>query len=153
TWALIARRGESGCWPPRAAPVGPDPVSWFPSLEERGGKKTKYRFVGYSTDDRRLGGPFIQDQRVAFRATADRPYYWRGEALDIYTGHGWEKNIDVQQLPVLDHLYPDPDVVVFDGDLLFHNMKAEDNRATIVWSLPRYHVLFAPGGLRRADPG
>lgn len=153
TWALIALAVGIGWLAPKADASWPDPVSWITSLDERAGNKTKYRFVGYSTDDRRLGGPFIQDQRVAFRATADRPYYWRGEALDIYTGHGWEKNMDVQHLPVPDHLYPDPDVVVSDGDLLFHNMKAEDNRATIVWSLPRYHVLFAPGGLRRADPG
>ena len=74
-----------------------------------GRETNQKRFVGYSTDDRRLGGPFIQDQRVAFRATADHPYYWRGEALDIYTGHGWEKH---RNLPVPIHLYPDPTSVV-----------------------------------------
>ncbi len=153
TWSLIALAVGIGWLAPKADASWPDPVSWITSLDERAGNQTKNRFVGYSTDDSRLGGPFIQDRRIAFRATANRPYYWRGEALDIYTGHGWEKNIDVQQLPVSDHLYPDPAVVVPEANLLFHNMDVENNRATIVWNLPRYHILFAPGGLRRADPG
>ncbi len=42
--------------------------------------------IGYGSDDSQLGGPFIQDDRVAFTATVDRPYYWRGESRVIYTG-------------------------------------------------------------------
>jgi len=62
TWALIALAVGIGWLAPKADASWPDPVSWITSLDERAGNKTKYRFVGYSTDDRRLGGPFIQDQ-------------------------------------------------------------------------------------------
>lgn len=151
TWALIALAVGIGWLAPKADASWPDPVSWITSLDERAGAQTKNRFIGYSTDDSRLGGPFIQDRRIAFRATVNRPYYWRGEALDIYTGHGWEKN--TRQLPVPTHLYPDPTIRVPKPMLLFQNLDDEKNRATIVWSTPRYHVLFAPGQLRRADPG
>ncbi|GAA5343877.1 transglutaminase TgpA family protein [Planifilum fimeticola] len=151
TWSLIALAVGIGWLAPKADASWPDPLSWVTSLDERAGNKTNHRFIGYSTDDSRLGGPFIQDRRIAFRATADRPYYWRGEALDIYTGHGWEK--ETKGMPVPIHLYPDPTVQAPDPILLFRNLETEDNRATITWNQSRYHVLFAPGGLRRADPG
>jgi len=150
TWALIALAVGIGWLAPKADARWPDPVSWITSQDERAGSRTQGRFSGYSSDDRRLGGPFIQDRRTAFRATVDHPYYWRGEALDIYTGHGWEEN---RNPPVPIHLYPDPTIRVPSHLLLFHDLEAVKNRATIAWSYPRYPVLFTPGQLRRADPG
>lgn len=152
TWTLIALTIGIGWLAPKADASWPDPVSWITSQDERAGSQTMGQFSGYSSDDRRLGGPFIQDQRVAFRAEVEHPYYWRGESLDIYTGHGWETNTS-NPLAIPIHIYPDPDIRVPSPLLLFHNLEVEKNRATIVWNQPRYHVLFTPGQLRRADPG
>lgn len=153
TWTLISLAVGIGWLAPKADADWPDPVSWITSLDERANQHVQYQMSGYSDDDSRLGGPFIQDMRIAFRATLNRPYYWRGETLDIYTGHGWIKNTNAQELPLPTLLYPDPIIRVPDSMLLFQNLDAEKNRATLHWINSRYNVLFAPGQLRQAKPG
>lgn len=45
--------------------------------------------IGYVEDDSKLGGPFEEDNRPVFEATAKENQYWRIETKDIYTGKGW----------------------------------------------------------------
>lgn len=78
---------------PKTPPSWPDPVSWvqskakpeYRSASSAGGPQK----VGYDEDDSRLGGPFVQDDAVVFRADIEEAHYWRGESKDTYDGHGW----------------------------------------------------------------
>ncbi|MCM3318135.1 transglutaminase-like domain-containing protein [Rummeliibacillus stabekisii] len=45
--------------------------------------------IGYVEDDEKLGGPFEEDHRPVFVATAKENQYWRIETKNIYTGKGW----------------------------------------------------------------
>ncbi|WP_126425079.1 DUF4129 domain-containing transglutaminase family protein [Brevibacillus marinus] len=75
---------------PKKAPSWPDPVPFLTGQSGAmpGGGISK---VGYDDNDEQLGGPFVQDDRVVFRAATNGMYYWRGDSKDVYTGHGWVK--------------------------------------------------------------
>ncbi|MDF2959471.1 MAG: transglutaminase protein [Paenibacillus sp.] len=47
--------------------------------------------TGYSGDDSKLGYPLEPDDQVAFTARTTQLTYWRGEAKNVYTGHGWSQ--------------------------------------------------------------
>lgn len=36
-------------------------------------------------------GAFEQDETSVFRSTIDDPFYWRGEAKDVYDGREWHR--------------------------------------------------------------
>ena len=67
----------------------PDPVSFIIRHSDQADDTTGgVRKVGYGEDDSRLGGPFEEDNTIVFRSLVDEPYYWRGEAKDVYDGQG-----------------------------------------------------------------
>lgn len=75
---------------PKKDPQWPDPVPFIQGITGTGiGPIQK---VGYGEDDSRLGGSFIQDDKVLFQATAKKEHYWRIETKDQYTGKGWERS-------------------------------------------------------------
>ncbi|MDX5475229.1 MAG: transglutaminase domain-containing protein [Bacillaceae bacterium] len=80
---------------PKAEPIWPDPVPFLTSVGEGIGNGTgDVKKIGYGEDDSRLGGPFIGDPTVVFKAEANRRHYWRVESKDIYTGKGWDNTYD-----------------------------------------------------------
>lgn len=83
---MIAISVTVGFAAPKAEPIWPDPVPYLKSYSENSGGGQR---VGYGTDDSQLGGPFIGDDRVVFRAEVESRHYWKVETKDVYTGKGW----------------------------------------------------------------
>ncbi|WP_059174265.1 transglutaminaseTgpA domain-containing protein [Bacillus sp. FJAT-27445] len=87
---MIALSTAVGFAAPKAAPVWPDPVPFLKSLNENAGSGTGgVSRIGYGTNDARLGGPFLPDNTIVFRADSESRHYWRVETKDVYTGKGW----------------------------------------------------------------
>jgi transglutaminase-like putative cysteine protease len=88
---------------PKSSPFWPDPVPWIKSQSLEVIGKTGWgdlpQKVGYDTNDERLGGSFVQDDRIVFTATVNIPTYWRGESKDVYTGTGWKDGED-DKMPI-----------------------------------------------------
>ncbi|GAB4074507.1 DUF4129 domain-containing transglutaminase family protein [Barrientosiimonas marina] len=86
---------------PKFDPQWPDPVPFLNSAAENasglensddaGSQKS-----GYGEDDTQLGGSFVQDKTVVFKAKAQDEHYWRVETKDVYTGKGWKKSQNTQ---------------------------------------------------------
>ncbi|EIJ79828.1 transglutaminase domain protein [Bacillus methanolicus PB1] len=81
---------------PKAEPIWPDPVPYIKSysLKNNGNGKGSVQRIGYKTDDSRLGGPFLGDNQVVFRAQVESRHYWKVETKDVYTGKGWKASDD-----------------------------------------------------------
>jgi len=86
-----------------AAPVFPpqwaDPVPFMKKVTENAiSAKTasSIKRVGYGEDDSQLGGSFVQDYTLLFKATVQTENYWRIETKDYYTGKGWENSVKEQ---------------------------------------------------------
>ncbi|WP_042357585.1 transglutaminase TgpA family protein [Bacillus rubiinfantis] len=76
---------------PKAAPVWPDPVPYLKAAKDgvSNNRKNGPSRIGYGTNDDRLGGPFIGDDRIVFTVEAASKNYWKVETKDVYTGKGW----------------------------------------------------------------
>ncbi|HJV18073.1 MAG TPA: transglutaminaseTgpA domain-containing protein [Bacillales bacterium] len=72
---------------PKAAPIWPDPVSYFKSAKD--GDAGGVGKIGYGENDTHLGGPFVGDNTVVFKVVAQDKQYWKVETKDKYTGKGW----------------------------------------------------------------
>lgn len=105
-----------GFYSPKAAPQWPDPVAFIQAMKEGAGSGDGGSSrSGYGADDSRLGGSFIQSDDVVLvgevHAEKYPSHYWRGEAKEIYTGHGWV-SAEQQEYPlnlekgIPDELYP-----------------------------------------------
>ncbi len=46
---------------------------------------------GYSSNDKRLGGPISINYQEAFKVKSDKPYYLKGIVKDFYDGNKWTK--------------------------------------------------------------
>ncbi|WP_054709819.1 DUF3488 and transglutaminase-like domain-containing protein [Bacillus sp. JCM 19041] len=79
---------------PKPEPQWPDPLPYIQSFfgYSTEGRGTNQR-IGYSDDDRYLGGGFIQDDTPVFTAEVEEGQYWKGETKDLYTGVGWELSL------------------------------------------------------------
>ncbi|GLB62027.1 transglutaminaseTgpA domain-containing protein [Cytobacillus sp. NCCP-133] len=87
---LIAVSAGLGFAAPKAEPIWPDPVPFIKSYgQNSGGDGPGIKKIGYGEDDSRLGGPFIGDSQVVFRAEVESRHYWKVETKDTYTGKGW----------------------------------------------------------------
>ncbi|PWW17606.1 transglutaminase-like putative cysteine protease [Cytobacillus oceanisediminis] len=87
---LIAVSAGLGFAAPKAEPMWPDPVPFIKSYgQNSGGDGSGIQKIGYGEDDSRLGGPFIGDSGVVFRAEVESRHYWKVETKDTYTGKGW----------------------------------------------------------------
>ncbi|WP_042167254.1 transglutaminase-like domain-containing protein [Paenibacillus gorillae] len=87
-------------------PTYQEPAAWTASLASRleqaiislgsGGSSAVLQastdnagITGYGFDDRELGGPLVQDDKVVFTGLSPVRAYWRGEAKSSYDGRGW----------------------------------------------------------------
>jgi transglutaminase-like putative cysteine protease len=84
---LIVLSVTVGLIAPKAEPIWPDPVPFIKSLNDKSGGGTKT--IGYGVDDSQLGGDFVGDNKVVFRAEVESKHYWKVETKDYYTGKGW----------------------------------------------------------------
>ncbi|MEK3856526.1 DUF4129 domain-containing transglutaminase family protein [Cytobacillus sp. FSL H8-0458] len=88
--ALIALSTGLGFAAPKAEPIWPDPVPFIKSYGQNSGSDGPgIQKIGYGEDDSRLGGPFIGDNAVVFKAEVESRHYWKVETKDTYTGKGW----------------------------------------------------------------
>ncbi|MBZ9689040.1 transglutaminase-like domain-containing protein [Clostridium estertheticum] len=46
---------------------------------------------GYNNNEKRLGGPISLDYQEVFKAKSDKPYYLKGNVMDLYDGYKWGK--------------------------------------------------------------
>lgn len=127
-----------------------DPVSFITSYDERagGGVGGGVRKVGYSEDDSRLGGPFEQDETVVFQSEIAEPYYWRGEAKDLYDGQGWHRQQAHLQKVIRDQAGSDYYNVEAS---LFHNLETKlvtQETAFAENAVDQFSALFTAGQLR-----
>ncbi|WP_312476356.1 transglutaminaseTgpA domain-containing protein [Neobacillus sp.] len=88
---MIALSVLIGIAAPKAAPIWPDPVPYFTAAKDKGGNEGSGGIsrIGYGTNDERLGGPFIGDNKPVFMYKANGKNYWKVETKDMYTGKGW----------------------------------------------------------------
>lgn len=150
-FSFILLAAAIGLAAPKSVASWRDPISFITSYDERAktGAAGEPRKVGYGEDDSRLGGPFKQDETVVFRSTVESPYYWRGEAKDLYDGAGWHR----QQKQLHEITHDDPDFDNYDVDpSLFHAMGKKTVHQQTKFSREaegKYGVLFTAGQLRR----
>lgn len=85
---MIASSALIGYAAPKSEPIWPDPVPAF-LIGENGKGGAGARRAGYGSDDSNLGGPFVGDNTVVFRAEVEQRHYWKVETKDLYTGKGW----------------------------------------------------------------
>ncbi|MEW9670329.1 transglutaminase domain-containing protein [Ammoniphilus sp. 3BR4] len=111
----------------------------FAWLQQGGAVQQK---VGYESRDSRLGGPFVDDDTVVFRAETSEKHYWRGESRSIYTGSEW-KDVSGQT-----------SILKMTGDLglkpLVENMKMDEKEVLtkVTFENPRYRLLFYGGQIQ-----
>ncbi|HYK72932.1 MAG TPA: transglutaminaseTgpA domain-containing protein [Pseudoneobacillus sp.] len=126
---------------PKAEPIWPDPVPYIKSLNDKTGTTQR---IGYGVDDSELGGPFIGDNRVVFRAESEARHYWRVESKDLYTGKGWvTSEEDIQRRTIS----PDSDIPIyaFEADV---EVKEETARIYTYMNYP--HAIY-PFGLQKIE--
>ena len=130
---------------PKSEASWPDPVSFITNYDEQaGGIGGGVRKVGYSGDDSRLGGPFEQDTTVVFRSMIDEPYYWRGEAKNVYDGQGWYRE------EIEDHVLDTVNGETHTAGTLFHDLKTKEMEQTTSFAKEdEFSVLFTGGQLKR----
>ncbi|WP_404330794.1 DUF4129 domain-containing transglutaminase family protein [Mesobacillus maritimus] len=85
---MVAGSALIGYTSPKSEPIWPDPVPAF-LMGENGNGGAGARRAGYGSDDSNLGGPFVGDNTVVFRAEVEQRHYWKVETKDLYTGKGW----------------------------------------------------------------
>lgn len=135
---LIAISVGIGIITPKAEPIWPDPVPFIKSLNEKSGGSGTQK-IGYGTDDSELGGDFVGDDSVVFRAEAETKHYWKVETKDVYTGKGWlasDSNDDrISFIP--DEPVP---IYSFDGEV-----EARERNATIYPYITYPHIVYPFG--------
>jgi transglutaminase-like putative cysteine protease len=149
--ALLVGMGMS--LPKQPLGVEFDLQSVFPENEDGIVKAGSEKKIGYSRNDAALGGPLRLDDQVVFRATVDVPYYWRGEAKQVYTGSGWKQPHKDQFEKPKNHLRRERDgsVVVLQNETFFNvfSGKSQPNLAKVRFEKFAYDTVFVPGQLRK----
>lgn len=51
---------------------------------------------GYSSNDKKLGGPITLNKAAAFKVKCDKPLYLRGNVRDYYDGYTWKQTTDTR---------------------------------------------------------
>ncbi|MCS1352102.1 DUF3488 and transglutaminase-like domain-containing protein [Mechercharimyces sp. CAU 1602] len=135
-----------GTWAPKPAASWSDSFVFLPFVEGNGNNASGVGKIGYGKDDTKLGGPFIQDERIAIVASnVEVPYYWRGEAKSLYTGRGWSDSVEerVEKYPLSAENMEESSV----EGTLFDNVKTEMNTADIFKEASPDFLVFTPGQL------
>jgi transglutaminase-like putative cysteine protease len=140
---LIVLSVSVGLIAPKAEPIWPDPVPFIKSLNDKsggGGTQT----VGYGVDDSRLGGDFVGDNKVVFRAEAESKHYWKVETKDYYTGKGWiasDKDSERITFPI------ESEVPIYDFE---DDVEVREQEAIIEPFISYPHLVY-PFGVRQAN--
>ncbi|MCM3671917.1 DUF3488 and DUF4129 domain-containing transglutaminase family protein [Mesobacillus maritimus] len=129
---------------PKADPIWPDPVPFIKSLNpESGTESTSVKRAGYGEDDSRLGGPFLGDDTVVFRAEVDERHYWKVETKDFYTGKGWVVSEENDEF------------IDFNGDdvppFTFNEQVPTEELSSTVYNVFKYSHIQYPHGLKKID--
>lgn len=98
---MVAASTALALYLPKAGPLWPDPVPYITSFSGEGGPgPASVGRIGYGVDDSELGGSFLADDTLAFRAEVESGQYWKVETKDTYTTKGWELSEPIAE-PVL----------------------------------------------------
>ena len=95
---------------PNQEPIWADPVPFFKSMMEGAGEGGGGEVVsksGYSPDDSRLGGAFIEDHSLVFEASVTKKQYWKIETKNMYTSKGWVQPLSGRNAITLSPGYAD----------------------------------------------
>jgi transglutaminase-like putative cysteine protease len=133
---------------PKAEPIWPDPVPYIKSYSQKnnGDGNGSVQRIGYGTDDSRLGGPFISDDQVVFRAQVESRHYWKVETKDVYTGKGWVASGE------------NPERVAFRQEdkvplsSIAAGVKTEEETASLFFSKSYPHIVY-PVGVQKINAG
>ncbi len=141
-FVLIA--ASVGIVAPKTEASWPDPVSFIIRHSDQADDTAGgVRKVGYGEDDSRLGGPFEEDNTIVFRSLVDEPYYWRGEAKDVYDGQGWHRREIGEQVIAVARAGSDS------VGQLFHDLETKQIEQLTTFDRGAHHVLFTAGELDR----
>lgn len=127
---------------PKSAPQWPDPVPFLKSAAGQGGvelDKGGVTKVGYGENDARLGGSFVADDSIVFRAEASSKQYWRVETKDVYTSKGWENAVNYG------------DTVILPEERVPHSLPVgpeEDTKTAAIEMVYDYDFAVQPYGLQ-----
>ncbi len=146
---MIAASLLIGYAAPKSDPIWPDPVPTF-LLSENGDGGSGARRAGYGSDDSNLGGPFIGDNSVVFTAEMEQRHYWKVETKDLYTGKGW--NVQIQD----DQMIDENSFVDFSENShipmsSFYTEDSEDTRSSTVFNQLDYGHIPYPHGLVKVE--
>lgn len=139
---MIALSVGIGFAAPKAEPIWPDPVPYIKSYGKGSGGNLSR--LGYGTDDSRLGGPFIPDNQVVFRAEVESRHYWKVETKDVYTGKGWETSFSREKRTAFELGDEVPIVSTFNVDGI---EKAEES--SLVTTFLNYPHIVYPLGINK----
>lgn len=96
TAATAGMVSAGGAWMPPASGSGltisgiaEKLKQWSAGGLEDNNLSEKISLTGYDTLSQDMGGPLIPGKELFFTAESPVPTYWRGEALDQYTGRRW----------------------------------------------------------------
>lgn len=141
---LIVLSVSVGLIAPKAEPIWPDPVPFIKSLNDKSGGGTQK--VGYGADDSQLGGDFVGDNKVVFRAEVESKHYWKVETKDYYTGKGWIVS-DKQRERITFPIDSEVPIYDFEGDVEVREQDA------VIEPFISYPHLVYPFGIRQAHVG
>lgn len=146
----IVASGALASFLPEKEPVWADPVPFLKSLVNADGSSRSGSSVsqsGYDTDDTRLGGSFVQDSTVIFKAVVPRKQYWKIETKNTYTSKGWEKNEVVSDALVISPgqlIADDPTNIMEDSDYVTANITMKSPLPYLVYpyGTSKIHTLM-----------
>jgi transglutaminase-like putative cysteine protease len=141
---MIAGSALIGFAAPKSEPIWPDPVPAFLMGENGNGA----RRAGYGSDDSNLGGPFVGDNTVVFRAEVEQRHYWKVETKDLYTGKGW--NVLVPDA------FNENSFIDFSEDTpvpitSFHSENPEETKSSTVYNQIDYGHIQYPHGVVKVE--
>ncbi|MFP7478353.1 transglutaminaseTgpA domain-containing protein [Terribacillus saccharophilus] len=97
--SILAVSAAVGYAAPKLPPQWADPVPFIQTMSDNNNENDGeggIQKVGYGENDSRLGGPFVQDNSIAFWAATEASGYWRVDSKDVYTGKGWERSREAE---------------------------------------------------------
>ncbi|NWQ43586.1 transglutaminase [Bacillus sp. EB106-08-02-XG196] len=142
---MIAFSVIIGIVAPKFEPIWPDPVPYLQAAGNKGGDDangTGVSKVGYGTDDTQLGGPFIGDDSIVFKAEARQKNYWKVETKDHYTGKGWIPSSSTSIQIGGDEVIPVSSIP--------SSVETRDASARLFLFMDYEHLIY-PAGIQRAQ--
>jgi len=144
---MIAGSALIGYAAPKSEPIWPDPVPAF-LMGENGNGGVDARRAGYGSNDSNLGGPFVGDDTIVFRAEMEQRHYWKVETKDRYTGKGW--NVHVPEA------FNEDSFIDFSEDspipiTSFHSEDPEATKSSTVYNQQDYGHIQYPHGVEKVE--